>query len=294
MLPTTRSRIEQERVIEEARVLLAADPRVVACWLEGSFAAGTADAWSDIDLHIAVRDAEFEAVVENRMELLYRIRPVLGHGEGAFIGGGRLIFALLAGGVRFDLYIERLGAVAEPERSSAPRVLFDREEVVSRLRPAEDPCAAIAPWLNGLVQSLFFGATWPVRLWGRQEWGTLQMNALEITFQFLVPLMLTQDDPPNFYRPRYHNEHRLSAARRREIDALVERIGAAFHACPDGAVDQEQVRRLYERLIGRIFGELRAACTRYDVEYPVAAEAEVRVCYRRELQIDPLAQPASV
>ncbi|HEV2065959.1 MAG TPA: nucleotidyltransferase domain-containing protein, partial [Thermomicrobiales bacterium] len=35
---------------------LRSDERVVAAWLAGSFGRGTEDAWSDLDLHVVVRD----------------------------------------------------------------------------------------------------------------------------------------------------------------------------------------------------------------------------------------------
>ena len=40
---------------------LEADDRVLAAWLAGSFGRGVADAWSDLDLHIAVADDAFTA-----------------------------------------------------------------------------------------------------------------------------------------------------------------------------------------------------------------------------------------
>jgi len=63
------------------------DSRVTAGWLERSFASGTADAWSDVDLYLALRDADYDAVVADRLSLLNQIRPVLGYGENPIRGG---------------------------------------------------------------------------------------------------------------------------------------------------------------------------------------------------------------
>ena len=45
----------QWRVIDRARAVLAADDRILAGWLAGSFGCGAADSYSDIDLHCLVR-----------------------------------------------------------------------------------------------------------------------------------------------------------------------------------------------------------------------------------------------
>jgi len=46
----------QQAVIDRAPAILAADPRILAGWLVGSFATGQADAYSDIDLHCLITD----------------------------------------------------------------------------------------------------------------------------------------------------------------------------------------------------------------------------------------------
>ncbi len=57
-----------------ARVLQD-DPRVVAAWLLGSLAYGTADAWSDLDLHVIVADAHYADVVARRDGFYARFGP---------------------------------------------------------------------------------------------------------------------------------------------------------------------------------------------------------------------------
>ena len=55
--------------------LARADPRIEALWLQGSLATGQADAFSDIDAYLAVRDANFDAVWGERQALLQRRWP---------------------------------------------------------------------------------------------------------------------------------------------------------------------------------------------------------------------------
>lgn len=286
MRPATQSTVEQERVIDEARRVLEADRRIAACWLEGSFASGTADAWSDVDTHVAVRDEDFDGFLAERLETLNRIRTVLAYGENPLPWGAHLVYTTMSGPVRFDLYIERLGNLERTARPGAVQILFEREPVGPRFQSSGDLDAQIRAWLAGLVRSLFFGAMWPVRLWGRQEWGSLLMNSLVITYQFLVPAMLAQDDPPNYYRPFYHNEHRLTPTRLRQIDELLDETLAAFQGIGSGKMDLHRVARLCERQLTLIFRELRAACATYGVPYPEAAEQEMRRYYHRELGIN--------
>jgi hypothetical protein len=106
-------------------------------------------------------------------------------------------------------------------------------------------------------------------------------NATMLVFQFLVPAMLVQDDPQAYFRPLYHNERHLSAARRAVIDALVAETAQAFAAGPPP--DVQRLKSLHERLIGATWHELRAACKQWDVAYPTSAQEAMRDYYRREL-----------
>src|SRR2546428_988209 len=81
----------QRALIQEASAAFQADKRILACWLEGSFAAGTADAWSDVDLHIAVVDENWEALLGERLQLVGRVRTVLGFVEAGLPSRGRVL-----------------------------------------------------------------------------------------------------------------------------------------------------------------------------------------------------------
>ncbi len=223
-----RETSEQEAFTREAVDALEFDQRIVACWLEGSLASGTADAWSDVDLHVVVADSHWDGVVEERLALIGRIRPVLGFVEATLPWGARLISANIAGPVRLDLFIEKLSLLAGAVRRDKPVVLFDRGGVADALRTKWDPEAVVRLRLAQLLQGFFFGCAWPARLSGREEWGTLLMNAVAIVYQFLVPAILIQDDAVNFFRPQYHNERRLTPKRRRWVNQLVAQISNSF------------------------------------------------------------------
>jgi len=46
----------RDDLLERIVATLQADSRVVAAWLSGSFGRGVEDAWSDLDLHVAIED----------------------------------------------------------------------------------------------------------------------------------------------------------------------------------------------------------------------------------------------
>ena len=289
MQPRTQDTAAHEAVIERARSLFERDERILACWLEGSFANDQADAWSDVDLHLASGDGDWEALDRERFELLSALGVPLGHIEAKAAAGARMLNASLAtdeGLVRVDLFIERASRLGDTARP-AVRVLFDRERWTEALRVAAAPSRdEIRAHLEGLLIAYFFGAMWPVRLWGREQWATLQMNATAVVAQFLIPAMLAQDAPEHALRDPYHNERLLPPARQREIEALSAAIATAFARDEGSAPDFGRLARVHERLLGVLLAELRAACERYDIDYPDAAERELRDYYRRELGID--------
>jgi predicted nucleotidyltransferase len=130
-----------ERLIDEATRLLEADPRIEAAWLEGSIAAGHSDAWSDVDLNVAVRDGDFEGVVAERHEFLGGLGRVLGYYEGG-MPDGFLVAANLEGLRRIDLVLFRSSDAGRRPRPDV-RALFDRAGVIERLNRE--------PWLQEMA-----------------------------------------------------------------------------------------------------------------------------------------------
>lgn len=93
------SRYQTERDQQLSRLLaaLAQDPRVREAWLFGSLARGTADALSDIDLIITVRDEHLAAVIEQRHAFAEPLGPplfTLDAPQNAPPGGGYLMVCL--------------------------------------------------------------------------------------------------------------------------------------------------------------------------------------------------------
>ena len=97
-----------------------------AGWKDRSHA-GTADAWSDVDLHVAVSDANWAAFRDRARDTLKRIGDVLAYGEMSF-RGVRSISGDAEWPARLDLYIEREAGLARDcgLRSASPAVRSGR------------------------------------------------------------------------------------------------------------------------------------------------------------------------
>ena len=104
-----------------------------------------------------------------------------------------------------------------------------------------------------------------------------------VIYQFLVPALLIQDSPEHFFRPHFHNERQLSIARRLQVNGLVAAVGRAFEGIDRGELSREAVTSVYEVLLTTVWREFRTACAKHGVEYPEAAEQEIRAYHRREL-----------
>ncbi len=141
--------------MDRAKHVLATDPRIAAAWVEGSLAAGTADAWSDVDFHVAVEDP---AAIDGE-ELLGRIAPVISALTFP-LGPVRLVAATLEGPVRVDLYVEPLDQVASISRLGRPTCsTATRRGSASSTRSWTRPLQ-----LARLVRGYFFGFMMPARL----------------------------------------------------------------------------------------------------------------------------------
>src|SRR5207245_8324886 len=88
-----------EGIPHDVAAAFAGDPGVVAIWLEGSWALGTADAWSDTDIHVAVDDVAFDHLASQARirEVLEGVAEIRGMNRLAFGPDMVLYFATLAG-----------------------------------------------------------------------------------------------------------------------------------------------------------------------------------------------------
>src|SRR5258708_27963665 len=62
--------VRRGELLDRAVAILSTDARFPAGWLEGSLADSSADSFSDIDLHLCVREKVWDDVLKSRAKLL--------------------------------------------------------------------------------------------------------------------------------------------------------------------------------------------------------------------------------
>ncbi|MCY3784767.1 MAG: nucleotidyltransferase domain-containing protein [Chloroflexi bacterium] len=127
----------QFRLIDSARMVLEQDATIEVVWVGGSIAEGTADRWSDVDLRLAVEEADLPAVVDTIPETLPAIHPVLGWFSRT-LRGGHLVVVTFEGPLRVDVEIATPAVLRGP-RHEAVAPLIDRDGQVARF--ADKPFA---------------------------------------------------------------------------------------------------------------------------------------------------------
>lgn len=108
--------------------VLSADPRIQAVLEAGAGAENRADRYSDLDLILIARDADYDVVLADRGALAARLGKLLSAFTGEHVGEPRLLICLFAipdGDfvLHVDLKVVRLTDLAQ--RVDEPRVLFD-------------------------------------------------------------------------------------------------------------------------------------------------------------------------
>ncbi len=105
---------------------LVADGRVVGVAASGSWADGSMDEFSDLDLLVAIEPAEFDAVMAERQALAASLGTLLGAFTGEHVGEPRLLVCLYGAPLlHVDLKFVAVDAIGP--RVDDPVVLWERE-----------------------------------------------------------------------------------------------------------------------------------------------------------------------
>lgn len=125
-----------EAFLEELTAKAAADPRIHAAWLAGSFGRGEADRYSDVDLHLLLDDDAAEAFKADVEAWLSSVRPLV---LFRWLFGNYLVNALTEEGLRVDL-VPHVGASISLDPQKV-RVLFQRDAAIQLDLAAEGSSA---------------------------------------------------------------------------------------------------------------------------------------------------------
>lgn len=124
----------QQQLVNDCCRWLEADDRVLAVWLVGSLARGAGDRFSDIDLYVVVRDADYDAVYGERGALARRLGDVLSTFEVEW-PSCQMLGVILKNGIEIDLCYCRIDQCEIFKPGHQYRILFDRsDQLEERLR----------------------------------------------------------------------------------------------------------------------------------------------------------------
>jgi hypothetical protein len=255
------------RLVDAAR----SDDRIVAAWLQGSRADGSADDFSDVDFYVAVRDEAFAAF--DRLSFIAQAGRVLVHHDPFPF----LTICLLEGPVKLDFFSEQLSRVADGRRP-AVAMLLDKADVGPRLQTGWEPDdATIAKQLDTMLRMTYQGSSWPVRLLRRESWPTYVYSEMTLIAGTIVPLLLLQRDRRAFFRNPFSRERLLSPEERGDVDGLTNDTLLAA-----AALSLPEAYRAHLRVCETLERTGRAACAKFGVNFPDAAAAEALRFYERE------------
>ena len=203
--------------------------------------------------------------------MLTRLGPPLAWATAA-APGMAAVHALMPGGVRLDLFFEKASAIGAAPRP-AVKVLVDNDGVAERLKLGwEVSKPAVARVITTIIRMTRQGATWPLRVLGRGQWGTLAKIELDLINAQLAQLMAVRRDPANFYKNPNSLAPLLSDAERAQLDGLTEAALDALAARDVAALKTVQLR-IHDALVETG----RGACATLGVDYPIDAASEQAV-----------------
>jgi predicted nucleotidyltransferase len=209
----------RDAVLARITAVLEADRRVAAAWLSGSFGRGEADAWADLDLHLAVSDEHLDAFLAERYLLYDRVgRPVLVQASvpGNAQPGSTFQLVLYPGPVEVDWNIGPLGQAVRP---LGYRMLVERVHVPVVTPPPLDAMAwqeQAARWLT------FFWAMAPIAVKYAGRGQTYRaVSQIALLSQAYIALWRLLHDPAS-PEPLLHWTNRLLEP---ELDAALPQLG---------------------------------------------------------------------
>ncbi len=266
--------VRRGELIDRAVAIFSADARFPAGWLEGSLADGSADSYSDIDLHLCVVESAWDEVWNGRRREIERVAPILACLDIMGVFG---VGCLVEGPVKLDVFFEREGGLASRPRIAVKR-LWGAAEIYDRFKIGDDlGDAAIKHALQSNMLGFMQGATWPVRILARGQINTWLFGEILLVETAIVPLMLLETDRRAFHRNMFTRAKLLPLAQREECARFVERIEASVRSGDRGAM-----RHVHIEIFRKICELASAAFWRYGLEFPARVEDEMVAFYTRE------------
>lgn len=264
----------QSELLDRAVAIYSTDARFPAGWLEGSLADGSADPYSDIDLHLCAVESAWDEVWNGRLSVIERIAPILASLD---VRGISAVGCLMQGPVKLDVFFERESTLGSMPRIAVKR-LWGAREIYERFNIGEDlGDAVIKHALESNVLGFMQGATWPVRILARGQIETWLFGEILLVETAIVPLMLLETDRRAFHRNMFTRAKLLPPQHRDECARLVDRIVTAVRN--NDRIAMRDVHIEIHRQICRLAG---AAFEKYGLKFPPRLEEAMLAFYNRE------------
>jgi hypothetical protein len=244
-------------LFDRAAALFAADDRVRAMWVHGAMARGAADAGSDLDASVAVRDADYSAFSAEWRTWLAAITPTLAArkiSDGSF-------YALTTTCERFDVISEPVSQVSGTFLSRRI-VVFDKDGLDQVIPPPSDPLPSAGGITYLIEETLRQAANFPIVI-VRRDW-LLGVIAVQQVQLFLYQLFAEANKPMPPTGPKQWSS-KLTPRQRRLLEAL-----------PVAAPAEQSVKNAREATFTLFFAEAPAIARSNGVAWPDELEAAVR------------------
>lgn len=252
-----------KRAVAGFRRAVASDGRVIAAFIGGSFAEGTWDEHSDLDLYLIADDAAYDQVFAGRRSFVEAMGPVVLAEDFDGFGFDMVVF-MLADGVEGELGLAPASAYAHIHGGDY-RVLHDPGNVLEGAEfPRQHPTAAqrkrslhrTVAWFWRQL-SLFATATARGRVWSAHGYlDAARREALDLVWWI---------DLPHSWPGGYE---------KLETHAGVERAVPIAATCV-GLTPDDQVKAA-DRLADFVALHGRSALAASGYDYPVSLETTVR------------------
>lgn len=246
------------------------DERVRSAWLEGSFAVGLEDEWSDIDLHLLVDGAEaFEAI-----SWLRSLTPLVL--EDAIPGLSDAYICLTPEWVHIDLVVH--SRADELDQHTARRMLLDKD--ASSIAPAPNavqarPHAPMTAWFpQQQIQIFLYFMGTAVASFHRGDVIALAQTTATMRDRLLVQLMLAE------------NGLTTEPASKRLTGQLSEEQLACLQRLPALALDEVRQRDALRAIATVYLTRAQRLATKCRADWPTGLEQATKRLWSDELGID--------
>ncbi len=259
----------QAELIQALKTKLAADQRIKAAWLEGSFGRGNPDRYSDLDIHLLLGESAlpgFKAEVET---WLATIQPLVLFN---LLFDGKMVNALTQDGLRLDMWLHGGETIAVDAAKTL--VLHETPDSLTfdKLTPPKDP-AAIAQGLARMIKEFWRCISLSPAVIGREEL-IIGFMGLIVEINLLTEILITGHDIGRDTGVKNLNRF-LPGETRPAIESALTMQG----------LSAASLVRAHLGLARIVQAEGRTLAEKHNFAYPVELEAAVLHYVRQELTL---------